>query len=156
MHHMEKSELKILAAVCSMASAAAMAINDPPYEVFLYLADTTDNPPLNYMKVCDPGRSEESNATYVVLGISYPRTYQAVSGNYSGDLVIPAYIDGLPVRKVDGDPVVSWEPVLPASEAAKRTYTVFGRQSLYSGDWTPVPSGHARDYNFFKVTVEMK
>lgn len=400
MHCMEKGELNILAAVCCMASAAAMAIADPPYEVFAYLADSTDNPPLNYMKVCDPGRPGESNATYIVLGISFPRTYQAVSGDYSGDLVVPAYIDGLPVRKVneaafiecsslksvrfphtlreigarafvdcysltnvtfesgvatigdsafsncvslasitfpkslsrlglgcfqgcielkdvyflgnaprlaippessksslgesifrqwgyyerfkvhinrntygwispyekgvpekwpvdfgymqahetveetggetvapsagfvavvteikggavavpeswtagfpsyaskfgsdfassllkptgktdstgapllvwqdyvagtdptdpsdvfratitmvDGDPVVSWEPVLPASEAAKRTYTVFGRQSLYSGDWTPVPSGHARDYNFFKVTVEMK
>ncbi len=53
------------------------------------------------MKVCDPGRTGEANASYVVLGISYPRTYQAVNGNYSGDLVVPAYIDGLPVRKVN-------------------------------------------------------
>ena len=57
---------------------------------------------------------------------------------------------------VDGDPVVSWEPTLSAAEAAKRSYTVYGRQSLYSGDWTPVAAGHAKDYNFFKVTVEMK
>ena len=27
-----------------------------------YLAGATDNPPVNYMKVCDPGRSEEVNA----------------------------------------------------------------------------------------------
>ena len=73
----------------------------PPYEVYPYLADGTDNPPLNYMKVVEPGRSGESSASYVVLGISYPRTYQAVAGNYAGDLVVPAYIDGLPVRKIN-------------------------------------------------------
>ena len=60
------------------------------------------------------------------------------------------------ISMVDGEPTVAWEPVLSAAEAAKRTYTVLGRQSLYSGGWTPVPSGHGRDYNFFKVTVEMK
>ena len=45
---------------------------------------------------------------------------------------------------------------LPSAEAAKRAYTIYGRQSLYSGDWTPVAAGHAKDHNFFKVTVEMK
>ena len=383
-----------------MLPMTVAAITNPPYDLYLYVADATDNPPLNYMKVCEPGRTDEANASYVVLGISYPRTYQAVNGNYSGDLVVPAYIDGLPVRKVNeaafiecsslrsvrfphtlreigarafvdclqltnvtfetgvatigdsafsncvslasitfpkslsrlgarcfqgcvalqdvyflgnaprlvipsmadksglgesicrqwgyyerfkvhinrntygwispyekgvpekwpvdygymqahetveesgggtlaeetgfvtvvteikggavavpatwavnfpsyaekfgsdftasltkptgkkdaagnslqvwqeyvagtdptdvndtfratismvGDePVVSWEPVLSSAEAAKRTYTIYGRQSLYSGDWTPVAAGHAKDYNFFKVTVEMK
>ena len=57
----------------------AMAVNNPPYDMYGYLADATDNPPVNYMKVCDPGRSGESNASYVVLGISYPRTFQAVA-----------------------------------------------------------------------------
>ena len=79
----------------------ARAYEMPPYEVYPYLADGTDNPPLNYMKVVEPGRSGESSASYVVLGISYPRTYQAVAGNYAGDLVVPAYIDGLPVRKIN-------------------------------------------------------
>ena len=60
------------------------------------------------------------------------------------------------ISMVGDEPVVSWEPVLSAAEAAKRTYTIYGRQSLYSGDWTPVAAGHAKDYNFFKVTVEMK
>lgn len=77
-----------------------MAINMPPYEVYPYLADSTDNPPVNYMKVVEPGRTGEANASYVVLGISYPRTYQAVAGSFTGNLVIPAYIDGLPVRKI--------------------------------------------------------
>ena len=53
-------------------------------------------------------------------------------------------------------PVVSWTPVLSAAEAAKRTYTILGRQSLLSGDWTVVPSGQEANCNFFKVKVKMK
>jgi hypothetical protein len=79
----------------------AMAISNPPYEVYPCVAEVTDNPPVNYMKVCEPGRSGEANASYIVLGISFPRTYQAVTADYDGDLVIPAYIDGLPVRKIN-------------------------------------------------------
>ena len=60
------------------------------------------------------------------------------------------------VSIVDGEPVVSWEPELSAAEAAKRTYTIYGRQVLYSGDWTPVPSGQEANYHFFKVRVAMK
>ena len=55
-----------------------------------------------------------------------------------------------------GNPVISWDPLLPAAEAAKRTYTIYGRQSLLSGDWSAVPQGQERNYNFFKVTVRMK
>ena len=91
---------KIQTATWLMAVTVASAITDPPYEVFPYVAESTDNPPLNYMKVCDPGASGEAEASYVVLGISFPRTYQAVN-DFSGDLVVPAYIDGLPVRKVN-------------------------------------------------------
>lgn len=84
-----------------LLAGAAWAISNPPYDVYGYLADSTDNPPVNYMKVCEPGRSGEANATYVVLGISYPRAYQAVAASYDDDLAIPAYIDGLPVRKIN-------------------------------------------------------
>ena len=91
---------KIQTAIWLVVATVASAITDPPYEVFPYVAESTDNPPLNYMKVCEPGVSGEANASYVVLGISFPRTYQAVN-DFSGDLVIPAYIDGLPVRKVN-------------------------------------------------------
>lgn len=55
-----------------------------------------------------------------------------------------------------GTPVVSWTPVLSAAEAAKRTYTIFGRKSLLSGDWTVISSGQKANYNFFKVRVAMK
>ena len=91
---------KMQTAIRLVAAMVASAITDPPYELFPYVAESTDNPPLNYMKVCEPGISGEAEASYVVLGISFPRTYQAVN-DFSGDLVIPAYIDGLPVRKVN-------------------------------------------------------
>ena len=60
------------------------------------------------------------------------------------------------IRIVNGAPVVSWSPVLSAAEAARRTYTIYGRQNLLSGEWTVIPSGQEASYNFFKVTVEMK
>ena len=53
-------------------------------------------------------------------------------------------------------PVVSWTPVLSATESAKRSYTILGRQSLLTGDWEVVPSGQESNYNFFKVRVQMK
>lgn len=55
-----------------------------------------------------------------------------------------------------GNPIISWDPSLSAAEVAKRTYTIYGRQSLLSGDWSVVPQGQERNYNFFKVTVRMK
>ena len=85
---------------CFAMLSVANAISNPPYEVYPYVADSGDSPPLNYMKVCEPGRTGEANASYVVLGISFPRTYPAVSGTYSGDLVIPPSLGGLPVRKI--------------------------------------------------------
>ena len=54
-----------------------------------------------------------------------------------------------------GDPVIGWSPELPAAEAAKRVYTVFGKVKLNDETWTVV-DGNAADYNFFKVRVEMK
>lgn len=89
-----------LAAVAAGGAATGWGYDYPPYEVYGYLADGGDMPPLNYMKVCDPGAEGEENASYVVLGISFPRTYQAVAAGYEGTLEIPAYIDGLPVRKI--------------------------------------------------------
>ncbi len=92
---------KMLAMLLGALPLVAGATSWPPYEFYEYVAETTDDPPVNYMKVCEPGRSGEANATYVVLGIAGLRTYQAVAQNYSGDLVIPSHIDGLPVRKIN-------------------------------------------------------
>ena len=93
---------KIVKIAVTLLPVVVAAMSDPPYEIFPYVADSTDNPPLNYTKVCEPGRTDEANASYVVLGVFFPRTYQALNNTaYDGDLVIPAYIDGLPVRKIN-------------------------------------------------------
>ena len=87
--------------MAAMLPLMAAAMSYPPYDIYPYLADSTDNPPLNYTKVCEPGRAGEENASYVVLGVFFPRAYPALANSaYDGDLVIPAYIDGLPVRKI--------------------------------------------------------
>jgi len=59
------------------------------------------------------------------------------------------------IEIVDNAPVISYSPVLSAAETAKRKYTVYGRSSLYGGDWSVVAPGTASNYNFFKVTVEL-
>ena len=53
------------------------------------------------------------------------------------------------------EPIISWTPELSEAEAAKRSYKVFGKIKLTDVEWTLV-QGDASDYNFFKVTVEMK
>ncbi len=55
-----------------------------------------------------------------------------------------------------GRPVISWSPELSSAEAAKRTYRKFGKVRLNDANWTEIAVGEEEDYNFFKVTVEMK
>ena len=90
----------MLAFALAGSARVAMAINDPPYYLFPYEPDATDKPPLYYTKVCPVGKTEEKDAEYVVIGVWFPRRYQGVAPNYSGALVIPEKIDGLPVRKI--------------------------------------------------------
>ena len=86
--------------VILFAPFLALGYNVPPYEVYPYLAEDADVPPLNFMKVCEPGDVGEAKASYVVLGVDFPVSRQAVAPAYDGDLVIPSVIDGLPVRKI--------------------------------------------------------
>ncbi len=51
----------------------------------------------------------------------------------------------------DGKPQISWEPRLSAAEEAKRTYTIYGRESLTSGSWGPTNAAS----RFFRVKVAM-
>ncbi|MBP5545021.1 MAG: hypothetical protein ILM98_13170 [Kiritimatiellae bacterium] len=53
----------------------------------------------------------------------------------------------------DEMPEISWEPKLEPEEAAKRTYTIYGRESLTdaSGWTTPTNATH----RFFNVSVEI-
>ena len=48
-------ESKLFAMVAGwIVPLAVLAMANPPYEVYPYLADAGDDPPLNYMKVCEP------------------------------------------------------------------------------------------------------
>lgn len=60
------------------------------------------------------------------------------------------------VTIIDGKPVVGYTPELTETEKAKRIYRTYGKVRLGDAGWTLVPEGREVDYNFFKVTVEMK
>ena len=55
----------------------------------------------------------------------------------------------------NGVPLISYTPELPPEERDKRKYTIYGKVRLQDAEWSIV-NGDAADYNFFKVTVEMK
>ena len=52
-------------------------------------------------------------------------------------------------------PIISWTPELSSAEAAKRLYKTYGKVRLTDSDWTEI-TGSTENYNFFKVTVEMR
>ena len=86
-----------IAALMLPLTAAAMSY--PPYEI--YTGTTSGNPQLTYTKVCEPGRTGEANASYVILGSYYPSRPALSNTAYDGDVVIPSSIDGLPVRMIN-------------------------------------------------------
>jgi hypothetical protein len=59
------------------------------------------------------------------------------------------------ITLVDGEPQISYTPELSEPEAAKRKYTIYGKAKLQDAEWSVV-DGDAANYNFFKVTVEMR
>ena len=59
------------------------------------------------------------------------------------------------ITLVDGVPQVSYTPELPEAVAAKRKYTTYGKARLQDEEWHVV-DGDVANYNFFKVTVEMR
>ena len=60
------------------------------------------------------------------------------------------------ITVVDGKVTVSYTPELDDARKALRKYTTWGKKSLFDTDWTVVQEGHETEYNFFKVSVEMK
>ena len=56
-----------IAKALALLPLAAAAMTYPPYDI--YTGTTSDSPPLNYTKVCDPGRTGEANASYVARTI---------------------------------------------------------------------------------------
>ena len=51
---------------------------------------------------------------------------------------------------------ISYTPELDDARKAMRKYTTWGKTSLMDTDWTEVQDGHEAEYNFFKVSVEMR
>ena len=56
----------------------------------------------------------------------------------------------------EGNPVISALPKLTDDEAAMRLYRRYGKVTLNDPDWTEIPDGEEDNYNFFKISVEMK
>lgn len=56
----------------------------------------------------------------------------------------------------DGKVTISYSPELDDERKSLRKYTTWGKTSLLDTDWTAVQEGHETEYNFFKVSVEMK
>ena len=57
---------------------------------------------------------------------------------------------------VDGKVTISYTPELDDARKAMRKYTTWGKTNLMDTDWTEVQEGHEAEYNFFKVSVEMR
>lgn len=57
---------------------------------------------------------------------------------------------------VDGEVKVSYSPELDDARKALRKYTTWGKAKLTDKDWSVVGEGEEGNFNFFKVTVEMK
>lgn len=57
----------------------------------------------------------------------------------------------------NGEPVIGWTPEFANPfEAEKRKYRKYGKARLQDKDWTEFADGEERNFNFFKVTVEMR
>ena len=56
----------------------------------------------------------------------------------------------------DGKIVISYSPELDDEQKAMRVYTTWGKKSLMDEKWVVVQDGDEGQYNFFKVSVEMR
>ena len=54
---------------------------------------------------------------------------------------------------IDGTPAVILSPNVADGSCV---YRIWGKKSLGDADWTQIDAASTADYNFFKVTVEMK
>ncbi len=113
---------------------------------------------------------------FVAIRTSYSNYWAVADGDYeaaahltgrNGYAVWQSYVAGLVpadensrfIARIemlpDGAPKVTWEPDTPELRAT-RTYTIYGKKTLLDRDWTPVTEANKREYNFFKVEVDMK
>ena len=56
----------------------------------------------------------------------------------------------------EGKVTISYSPELDDARKAMRKYTNWGKKSLMDEKWMEVQEGHEAEYNFFKVSVEMR
>ena len=105
------------------------------------------------------------------FGTDFTKALMKTTGKFGGDgkelMVWQDYIAGTDptdekdvftasVTVVDGKVTVSYSPELDDGRKAVRKYTTWGKQQLQDAEWTEVPPGQEGNYNFFKVSVEMK
>ena len=57
---------------------------------------------------------------------------------------------------VDGKVKVSYSPELDDARKALRKYTIWGKEKLTDKEWSAIGEGEEGNFNFFKVTVEMR
>ena len=63
------------------------------------------------------------------------------------------------VKIENGIPVISYTPELTPEQKALRIYKTLGKKKLLDEDWVDITDASGeemKEYNFFKVTVEMK
>lgn len=87
-------------------------------------------------------------------GMDAAQEYVAGTDPANGEDFFKASID----FASDGKPLISWLPKLSPEEATKRKYTKYGKLELNDNDneWTPIVEGEETNYNFFKISVEIK
>ena len=111
----------------------AAALSYPPYEI--YTGTTSGDPQLTYTKVCEPGRTGEANASYVILGAYSPSRPALANTSYDGAVVIPSTIGGLPVRKINDAAFIVCQKItsvqIPATvrEIGARPVLAFGNST---------------------------
>lgn len=87
------------ALLAGMAAAAPTSLGRMTFESFV--SDASDGVAgIYFSKVWEPGTQNGGQPAYAVIGCVYP-VHQAVDSTCAGDLVIPAYLDGVPVRRVN-------------------------------------------------------
>ena len=118
---------------------------------------------------CDDLQTTKVPVTYIWLRGFFPHTpdeydaYESAAKDTAANgvnKVWECYVAGLvPTNAADlfrtvisisdGKPQISWEPRLSAEEEAKRTYTIYGCESLTDGSWGTTNAAS----RFFRVKV---
>ena len=135
----------------TVLSGTSTVLDDSPYvwsEKYPDLAETFG----------DDYRTAFTNSTGKTdrHGNKMPIWYDFVTG--TNPVMSDDVFDVTLVFDEDGNPVVGWTPKLSPEEENKRIYTKYGTKRLGGTNWQTIDGIERKDsdFNFFKVTVEMK